>query len=121
MTQLHKILLTGGIYYNRPADELIFLTHSEHSTLHCKGNNYNRGKKLSEEHKRKISESNKGRTSVNKGKHLSEETKRKLSEAAKGKPTWNKGKHHSEEARTKMSESHKGKHWKLVDGNRIYY
>lgn len=40
----------------------------------------NLGKKLSEEHKRKISETTKGR----KGKPMSEETKRKVSEAKKG-------------------------------------
>ena len=36
-----------------------------------------------------------------------------------------KGKQHSEEAKQKLSESHKGltkgRHWKLVDGKRIWY
>ena len=66
-------------------------------------------KPLSEEHKRKISDTLKGKTHSEetkrkmRGIHLSEETKRKLSEA-------HKGKHHSEETKRKISESNKGKH-----------
>ena len=94
-------LIDWGIYYNRPADELIFMTKHDHSILH------NKGKKR---------------------EPFSKEWKRKLSEAHKGKSAWNKGKHHSEETRKRMVESHKGKpsptkgkHWKLVDGKRVYY
>ncbi len=71
-----------------------------------------RGRKLSEEHKAKISKAHKGKklseetrakiSKVHKGKKLSEETRAKLSEA-------NKGKKLSEETRAKMSEAHKGK------------
>ena len=92
-----------GMYWNRPASELIFLTISEHQFLHQKGkprseetkkkmseakkgNKYNLGKKHSEETKKKLSE-------AAKGKHLSEETKKKLSEAKKGKNIWIKGSH----------------------------
>jgi len=57
-----------------------------------------KGRKLSEEHKRKISE-------LHKGKKHSEETKKKMSESMIGK---NKGKKHSEETKKKMSESLKG-------------
>lgn len=80
-----------------------------------------KGRHLSEDHKRKISESEKGRVSPTKGKHHTEETKRKMSEALKGK-------HHTEETKRKLSEAHKGKkvswkvkHWKLVDGKRVWY
>lgn len=59
------------------------------------------GKHLSDEHKRKISDSEKGRYV----KH-SEETKRKIGEALKGK----KRKPFSEETRLKMSINGKGKH-----------
>ena len=73
-----------------------------------------------EEARKKISESNKGRTVWNKGKkgkqHHSEETKIKMSEAHKGqiawnkgKPSHNKGKHLSEEQKKKISTSLKGK------------
>ena len=68
-----------GMYYNRPADELIFLTESEHDILHKKG------KPKSEEHKKKLSE-------AKKGKHLSEEHKKKMSEAQKGYHWYNNGK-----------------------------
>lgn len=90
----------------------------------------NRGKKMSKEQKKKISESLKGRPSPNKGKHPSEEARKKMSEAHKGKSTWNKGKHLSEETKKKISETLKGrsknrkvhyKHWKLVDGKRVWY
>ena len=37
-----------------------------------------------------------------------------MSEAHKGKASWNKGK-------KGMSTSCKGKHWKLVDGKRVWY
>ena len=72
---------------------------------------HNKGKHLSEETKKKISEANKNRHlseesrkkmfESNKGKHFSEETKQKMSNAQKGKPK-------SEETRKKLSESHKG-------------
>ncbi len=42
------------------------------------------------------------------GKH-SDETKRKISETCKGKKHWNYGKHHSKETRQKMSEIQKGR------------
>lgn len=97
------------------------------------GGNGSKGKHLSEEHKRKIGE-------ANKGKRHSEEQNRKHSELMKGREPWNKGKsgylseeskkkigeakkgtHHSEEWKKRMSETISGKHWKLVDGKRVYY
>ena len=69
-----------GIYYNRPADELIFLRKGEHRILHTKG------KQKSEETKKKMSESQKG-------KHFSEEHKMKISESNKGKNIWIRGRH----------------------------
>ena len=110
-------LIALNMYYDRPPEELIFLTSAEHKSLHNKSEEKKRkiseaekGRHLSEEWKRKISE-------AHKGKHLSGEHKRKISEAHKGKPTWNKGtyesgmkgKHHSEETKRKMSEAQKGK------------
>ena len=103
----------------------------------------NKGKHHSEETRRKISESQKGENHNFYGKHLSEETKKKISKAMKGNQC-HKGHLHSKEAKKKMSEAHKGnqyhkgchlsdetknkisesikgKHWKLVDGKRVWY
>ena len=91
-------------YYNRPACELIFLTPFEHIRLH------QLGKKVSEETRKKMSESRKGENHPLFGKHLSEETRKKMSEAlkGKGKKCYIFGKHLSAETRKKMSESKKG-------------
>lgn len=86
-------LIDWNLYYDRPADELIFLTKKEHSSLHSKGNQYMKGKQHSEETKKKQSESAKGR-------HWTEEQKKMLSEVTRH---W------------------KVKHWKLVDGKRVWY
>ena len=143
------------MYYNRPYYELIFLTPEEHLRMHNtgkhlsdetrrkiseaeKGENapmYGRtgenapmyGKHHSEEIRRKISESHKGKhhtddarkkmSESHKGKKFSEETRRKMSESHKGKTM-------SEESRRKMSEAKKGllknKTWKLIDGRRVW-
>lgn len=106
------------MYFHRPAKELIFLTRKEHNYLHNKGkktseeakrkqSEAHKGKHLTEEHKNKISESNKGRKP-------SEEHKRKLSEVMKGRKP-------SEVTMKKLSEFCKGKHWKVVDGKRVWY
>lgn len=79
----------------------------------------NKGKKFSEETKRKMSESQKNRIITKetrqkisksmKGKHLTEETKRKISKANKGKPTWNKGKKMSQEWKDRVGKNFLGK------------
>lgn len=98
-------LLALDMYYYRPANELIFMRREDHQSLHRKG------RVVSEETRRKISE-------VNKGHHHSEETKEKISETMKRNPRSEEikqknrlahlGKHHSEEAKRKMSEANKG-------------
>lgn len=93
------------MYYNRPAEELIFLTAKEHKQLHTRGkSNPNFGKQHSSETRKKISKGNKG-------KYLSEDTKNKISKANKGRTPWNKGKHCSSEQKIKQSEAIKGRHW----------
>lgn len=71
-----------GLYYNRPANELIFMTKSEHIALHNK----------------------------NRLPHSSI-TKLKISLSKKGQIPWNKGKNnvYTNEQIKKMSNSHKGK------------
>lgn len=75
--QSRSDLIFLHLYYHRPPEELIFLSHGEHQRLH-KAN-------LSEETRQKISEAMKGKPSHWKGKHPSEETRQKLSEARKGR------------------------------------
>jgi hypothetical protein len=83
-----------GMYFDRPPEELIFLTKAEHRQLHSKGkpgywkgkSTWNKGKHMSEEYCRKNSESHKG-------KQVSEETRKKLSEAHKGENHPAFGKH----------------------------
>ena len=50
-----------GLYFNRPASELIFLTKAEHTRLHWKGvpNHYLKGVPKSEAHKKALSEAHK--------------------------------------------------------------
>ena len=74
-----------------------------------------KGKSFSEEHKKKIGMASKNRIPWNKGKHLSEEHKKKISEA-------NKGRIFSKETKKKMSESrkipwNKGKHF--IEGHYV--
>lgn len=74
----------------------------------------NKGKHPSEDTKKKMSESHKGENNNMYGKHHSKETKQKISKA-------NKGNIMTDEQKKKLSDAHKGKHWKLVDGKRVYY
>ena len=110
----HKKLKALGMYYNRPASELIFLTSREHNAFNkgkLKGNKNRLGKKHSEESKKKNAEAHKGK------KHT-DETRRKIAEATKGENNPMYGKTHSEEAREKMREAKKGN--KNVRGTRWY-
>lgn len=90
-----KLLKKCDMYWNQPAERLIFLRRDEHLRLHIrlrnKGNEYSKGKKNrlghhhSDETRRKISEARTGKNHPNFGKHLSEETRRKISEALRKK------------------------------------
>ena len=107
-----KDLIENECYYNRKACELIFLTHAEHTRIHNSGElNSMYGKTHTQEARKKISESKKGRPSWNKGKHniYSADTLKKMSKSLKGKVPWNKGKTMTQEARKKMSEVQKGR------------
>lgn len=70
-------LMKFNLYWNRPANELIFLTHSEHIKLHKINNKNWLGKHHSNETKLKIS-------SGNKNKKRSIETRRKMSKGQLG-------------------------------------
>lgn len=108
-------LIALDMYYDRPPEELIFLTPSDHVKLHFKG------KVLSKETRVEMSRRQKGRTitwgnkisEAKKGHTTSDETKMKISEG-------NKGKRMSDEAKSKISASRKGKHLVMVNGRRTY-
>lgn len=102
-------LIALDMYFNRPPEELIFLTKSEHRSLHHKGKESQmRGRHLSIETRQKISNSNKGkckgREPWNKGKTgvYDKNTLKKLSEASKGR-------RHSPETRKKIGEKSRGR------------
>lgn len=82
-----KELIDQGLYFGRPASELVFMRCGEHSTLHMLGNSFN------------------------KGKHRLSETRNKIGEALSSDNHPFFGKHRSDETRFKMSEANKGKHW----------
>ena len=98
----YKELKALGLYYNRPAEELIFLTTKEHNALNKGKQAWNKGKSPSEKTRKKMSD-------AHKGKQLSAEHKKKIGEKNKGRRPM-LGKRHSEESKKKMSEAQKGKH-----------
>jgi len=78
-------------------------------------------KPLSEEHKRKIGNAEKGEKHWTYGKPRLEETKRKISQKLKGNVKWWIGRHHSEESKQKMSKARIGRfgkenHWNWKGG-----
>ena len=117
-------LIRMNMYYNRPCNELIFLTKSEHAALHRKVFHH------SEETKQKMSEARKGEKNTFYGKTHTDDTRKKMSEAKKGKhhtdetrikmSEAHKGRTFSDETRKKMSESRKGKTWKIINGKRVW-
>jgi len=66
---------------------------------------WNKGKRLSEEHRKKLSNAQKGKVGFWKDKKLSQEHIKKLSDSHMGQFAWNKGKKLSEEIRNNMSRA----------------
>lgn len=96
-----KDLVEHECYYHRKACELIFVTESEHKSLH------HAGKTFSAETRQKLSESHKG-------KIPSEETKRKIAEANKGKHRYTR----SAETKKKMSDAKRAYWAKRKEGGK---
>lgn len=80
-------LIAEGTYYDVPPSDLIFLTRSEHMKVH----HYNKGLKLSDETKEKISIAKKGQIPWIKGKKHSKETKKIISDKIRGRHWYNNG------------------------------
>ena len=85
-----------GNKLNNKIWNLIPMSREEHNSVHFKG------KVISEEHKWRISESNKN-------KIVSEETRRKISKANKGRKAWNKGVPMREDVKKRLIKSLKGR------------
>ena len=81
-------LIALDMYYNRPAEELIFLTISEHTRIHHIGN------ACTKEHKEKTSKTLMGHI-------VTEETRIKISAKLKGRPI-------AEDTKKKISKTLKG-------------
>lgn len=111
----HKELIALDMYYHRPANELIFMTTSEHRSFSQKGKHHTeeakrklresrKGSHHTEEYKIMMSEINKGENNPMFGRHHSDETKNKIAEKKKGR-------HQTEEEKRKQIEAQTGKHW----------
>ena len=115
-------LKDNGLYYGRPASELIFMRKREHHNLHSAGEgNFWFGKSMPEEVKNKISQTRLQRIANGEIKmdisylhtpevraKISIATKKQLADK-KNHPMY--GKHQSEESRQKNSLSQRGRHW----------
>ena len=87
----------------RPED-LVPMPREEHTSYHMKGKHYKHHNPFTEEHRKNIGLSSKGRK-------WSEESKLQASEARKGINNAFYGKHHSEETKNKLSTIKRGNHW----------
>lgn len=105
-----NLLKDIGLYYDCPADELIFLSMKEHRSLHGRNMSKNtlaklsrtsKGRCHSDEVKKRISDSKKKNYHPYRGKHLSRDMRMKMSKALKGRVF-------SEEHRRKISEALRG-------------
>lgn len=95
-------LIIMNLYYYRPSKELIFLSPKQHCEVHKnrlgtyhteeskkKMSNSHKGKKFSEEHKRKISESHRSRKEP--AHKQTQEARMKIREVQLGMRCWNNG------------------------------
>ena len=141
-------LIEHDLYYNRPPEELVFVTRSQHNEIHKtserlhtddvrrKISEANKGHIHSEEHKRNISigvraalsdpevrmrmsEANSGERNGMFGKHHSESARRKQSDAHRGKPTWNKGKTMTEQQKAHLHRPKSDEHKRNIGLSRI--
>jgi group I intron endonuclease len=97
----------GRIWTQEERDRQREITKSNGSGF-TKGNKITLGRKLSDEHRAKISESNKGHKAWNKGKETPQEVKEKIIISTSGEKNHFYGKTHSDETKEKIKESKLG-------------
>jgi hypothetical protein len=100
------------IYCENPSCRRLFYVepwelrrHTRYCSRIC-ANIAKRGRKLSDETKKRLSNALKGTKNPFFGKRHTDETKRKISEKKKGTPAWNKGIPSSNETKKKLSIAH---------------
>ena len=106
-----------NLYFHRPANELMFMTRHEHQILHGSNRSLKTRKKISENNGMKKKSVREKVSKMRTGMCFSEEHKSNLS-----KSHTNDG--HSAkitEQCLKLSKLYKGKHWKVVNGKRVWY
>lgn len=100
-------LIDAGIYWHRPANELILLRHNDHAQHHNKGkNNPNFGKTFTAEHKKRLSISHTGERNQNFGKPHSAEWNKKIGDSQRGEKGFWFGKKRSKADCQKISQGH---------------
>lgn len=105
-----EYLISIGLYYNRPACELVFMRESEHQSMHNKHRRGDTREKLAEAARKFFT-----------GRKHSEETRRKISESKLGdknpmygKPGTNLGKKFTDEHRANMSKARDSVKQKII-------
>lgn len=101
-----KELKENGRYFHCPPNELIFLTHSAHSSLHQTVINLQRDYSKTNRESYHTPEFHEKMSKALKGRKFSESTIAKMKEAAKNRIP-RSGWHHSNETKKKISELHK--------------
>ena len=111
MATAFTFMAKKSIKYMSPDTAEMIAKDYEEANEEAKHHSEETRKKMSESHKGKVrsAETRRKITESNKGKQRSEETRRKISESLKGENNPFYGKQHSEDTRRKMSELHKGK------------
>lgn len=106
-----------NLYFHRPAKELVFMKRHDHQVLHGSNRSEKTKKKLSENNGMKKKAVREKMSKLKTGKVFTQEHKANLSISHK-----NDG--HSDKITkqcNKLSKLYKGKHWKLVDGKRVWF
>ena len=112
-TKTRQELIDKGMYWNRPADELVFMTNEAHNKLHGKHPVKSTAIKISQTRLQRIAN---GEIKVDTSCLHTPEVRAKISIANKKRLADKKnhpmyGKHQSEESRKKNSLAQRGRHW----------